>query len=154
MASIYFVALFLIDAKKISLILWKNYYHFLKNEMYKKILSIILIALCELTSYAATDQIVLRKTNQQHDHSEYYPPADLPEVYFDSDNLEIILVADGFSTYYDVEITPTTGYVPLISTQVDGYGDTIDVSSLPDGYYTITITSEFNNEFEGTFQIE
>jgi len=70
-------------------------------------------------------------------HSEYYPPADLPEVYFDSDNLEIILIADGFSSYYDVEITPTTGYVPLISTQVDGYGDNIDVSSLPDGYYTI-----------------
>lgn len=87
-------------------------------------------------------------------HSEYYSPADQPEVYYDADNLEIILVADGFSLYYNVEVTQTGYNVPMISTQVDGYGDTIDVSSLPDGYYTITITSEFNNQYEGTFQIE
>ena len=84
-------------------------------------------------------------------HSEYYPPADMPEVYYDADNLEIIIVADGFASYYNVDITSASGYVPLISTQIDGYGDTIDVSSLPDGYYTITITSSNNNQFEGTF---
>ena len=45
-----------------------------------------------------------------------------------------------------------SGYtIPVITTQVDGYGDTIDISSLPDGNYTIVITSEFNNEFEGQF---
>lgn len=121
--------------------------------MKKNTILLTLLILANL-SIIAGGRIDIRHTGQMPNHGEYYPPADMPEVYFDSDNLEIILVADGFSTYYDVEITPTTGYVPLISTQVDGYGDTIDVSSLPDGYYTITITSEFNNEFEGTFQIE
>ncbi len=37
----------------------------------------------------------------------------------------------------------------VISTQVSGYGDTIDVSSLPTGSYTIIFTSQFNNTYEG-----
>lgn len=49
------------------------------------------------------------KLNIQHvghhgNHSEYYPPADMPEVYLDSDEMEIIIVADGFSSYYNVLI--------------------------------------------------
>ena len=32
-----------------------------------------------------------------------------------------------------------------------GYGDIIDVSSLPDDNYTILITSSNNNQFEGEF---
>ena len=95
--------------------------------------------------------IVVQNGGAANDHSEYYPPADMPEVYYDADNLEIIIVADGFASYYYVDITSASGYVPLISTQIDGYGDSIDVSSLPDGYYTITITSSNNNQFEGTF---
>jgi hypothetical protein len=98
--------------------------------------------------------INLEHRHTNHNHSEYYPPADMPEVFLDSDNLQIILVADGFSSYYDVVITQMEYYVPIISTLVDGYGDTIDVSSLSEGYYTITITSEFNNVFVGTFYIE
>jgi hypothetical protein len=34
---------------------------------------------------------------------------------------------------------------------VDGYGDTIDVSSLPDDDYTIIITSSNHNVYQGTF---
>lgn len=115
---------------------------------------LIFLFFVPVQSFAGRKPIQIQDKGSVGNHGEYYPPADLPEVYFDADNLEIILVADGFSSYYDVEITPTTGYVPLISTQVDGYGDNIDVSSLPDSYYTITITSEFNNQYEGTFQIE
>ena len=84
-------------------------------------------------------------------HSEYYPPADMPEVYYDTDNLEIIVVADGFAAYYDVNIISQSTLLAVISTQIDGYGDTIDVSSLPDGDYTIVIVSSNNNEFEGQF---
>lgn len=103
-------------------------------------------------SFAREDEVInLQHIGHHGDHSEYYPPADIPEVYYDADNLEIIIVADGFASYYNVDITSASGYVPLISTQIDGYGDTIDVSSLPDGYYTITITSSNNNQFEGTF---
>ena len=41
--------------------------------------------------------------------------------------------------------------IAVISTQVDGDGDNIDVSSLPDDNYTIVITSSNNNEYVGQF---
>ena len=75
----------------------------------------------------------------------------MPEVYYDSDNLEIIIVADGFASYYDVDIISQSTQLAVISTQIDGYGDTIDVYSLPDDDYTIYITSSNNNEYEGQF---
>ena len=99
----------------------------------------------------STAQIHIERKGKPDNHGQYYIPADMPEVYYDADNLEIIIVADGFASYYNVDISSASGYVPLISTQIDGYGDSIDVSSLPDGYYTITITSSNNNQFEGTF---
>lgn len=102
----------------------------------------------------STAQIHIERKGKPDNHGQYYIPADMPEVYYDADNLEIIIVADGFASYYNVDITSASGYVPLISNQIDGYGDSIDVSSLPDGYYTITITSSNNNQFEGTFAIE
>ena len=107
--------------------------------------------ICNSVALANYSPIVIQNSGSTHDHSEHYIPADMPEVYYDSDNLEIILVADGFSSYYDVDIFQTGYTIPVITTQVDGYGDTIDISSLPDGNYTIVITSEFNNVFEGQF---
>lgn len=96
-------------------------------------------------------QINLTYKPKQGNHNEYYPPADMPEVYFDNDNQEIIIVADGFSAYYDVDIISQSSMIAVISTQVDGYGDSIDISSLPDDNYTIVITSEFNNVYQGQF---
>ena len=78
----------------------------------------------------------------------------MPEVYYDEDTDEIIIVADGFSSYYNVVIIRNTPWQTVISTQVSGYGDTIDISSLSAGSYTIVITSEFNNVFDGQFVIE
>ena len=75
----------------------------------------------------------------------------MPEAFYDSDLQEIIIVADGFADYYDVEIVSLGSMLTVIGTQVDGYGDTIDVSSLSDGDYTIVITSSNNNIFEGDF---
>ena len=86
-----------------------------------------------------------------HDHSEYYPPADMPEVYFDTDLQEIIIYADGYADYYDVDIISLSTMTAIISTQVDGYGDSIDVSLLPDDNYKIVITSSNNNVYEGQF---
>lgn len=74
-------------------------------------------------------------------------------VYYDSDEMEIIIVADGTSLYYNVEIVSDSLNQTVILTQVDGYGDVIDVSSLPAGNYTIVITSQFLNEYEGQFTI-
>ena len=90
----------------------------------------------------------------QHDHLEYYPPADMPEAYFDSDEMEIIIEADGFADYYVVNIISQVTMQSVIYTQISGYGDSVDVSSLPDGYYRLVITSSNNNVFEGYFMIE
>ena len=96
--------------------------------------------------------------NIQHqspdNHSEHYIPSDMPEAYFDSDEMEIIIEAEGFADYYTVEVNSMVSGLTLIYTQIGGYGDTIDVSSLPDAYYEIIITSSNNNVFEGHFTIE
>ena len=102
----------------------------------------------------ATHQINIQQVPKTGTHLEHYDPADMPEVYYDSASREIIIAADGFASFYNVEIFQTGYTVPVISTQVDGYGDTIDVSSLSDGDYTIVITSSYNNVFEGDFSID
>ncbi len=75
----------------------------------------------------------------------------MPEAYYDTNTEEIIIVADGFSSYYDVDIVSLSTTIAMISTQVDGYGDSIDVSSLSDDSYRIVITSSNNNVYEGNF---
>ncbi len=87
-------------------------------------------------------------------HIEHYQMADMPDaVYYDSEAGEIIIVADGTSLYYNVEIVNDNLNLTVISTQVSGYGDVIDISSLSSGSYTIVITSQFLNEYEGQFTI-
>lgn len=112
---------------------------------------LILILLLVGFSLSARKKIDLSQNGQMPSHNEHYAPADMPEVYFDSNNQEIIFVADGFSAYYDVDIISQSSMIAVISTQVDGYGDSIDISSLPDDNYTIVITSSENNVYEGYF---
>lgn len=90
----------------------------------------------------------------QHDHLEYYPPADMPEASFNLDEMEVIIEADGFADYYLVNIISQVTMQCVIYTQISSYGDSVDVSSLPDGYYRLVITSSNNNVFEGYFTIE
>ena len=104
--------------------------------------------------HADRREVVLNPDGQQHNHGEYYPPADMPEAYFDDVDMEIIIEAEGFADYYIVEVVSMVSSLTMIYTQIDGYGDTIDVSSLPIGYYQIIITSEFNNVYGGYFLIE
>jgi len=87
-------------------------------------------------------------------HNEYYPPADMPEVYIDLDEMEVIIEADGFADYYVVNIICQVTMQSVIYTQISGYGDSVDVSSLPDGYYRLVITSSNSNVFEGYFMIK
>lgn len=124
-------------------------------------LKLILVTLFVMSSFGVSSQtrdgeekLNLQYVGHHGTHSEYYPPADMPDVYFDDDELEIIIVGDGFATYYDVEIVSLGSMLTVISTQIDGYGDSIDVSSLATGDYQIVITSSNNNVFEGYFAIE
>ena len=90
----------------------------------------------------------------QHNHLDYPIPADQPDVYLDTSDAVIIIDGGGEVTYYDVEIESMTTWLTVVSTQVSGTYDTIDVSSLTAGEYIITITSPTGHEFEGFFQIE
>ncbi len=64
--------------------------------------ALLFILLLPLASqlYAKDDLTAIIISSKGTPHSEYYPPADMPEVYYDADNLEIIIVADGFASYY------------------------------------------------------
>ena len=86
-------------------------------------------------------------------HLETYPSADMPDAYYDSDENEIIIIGYGFSSYYNVLIIRNSTNQTMVSTQIDGYEDSIDTSSLPADNYIIVITSEYNNVFEGQFTI-
>ncbi|MBQ6078934.1 MAG: DUF3244 domain-containing protein [Muribaculaceae bacterium] len=95
--------------------------------------------------------------NLQHNgpgnHSGIPLPADMPDVYYDNSNQQIIVDGLGVVTYYDVEIASATNWTVYISTQVSGSYGTIDISSLPQGEYVITIDSSTGNSFEGYFDI-
>ena len=78
---------------------------------------------------------------------------DQPDVYLDTSNAVIIIDGGGEVSYYDVGIESMTTWLTVISTQVNGTYDTIDVSSLATGDYIITITSPTGHEFEGEFTI-
>ena len=106
---------------------------------------------CQIHADNVTSQINIQHVPKTGDHIEHYTPADMPEVYYDSNSQEIIIVADGFASYYDVDIVSQSTLLAVISTQVGGYGDTIDISSLPDDNYTIIITSSNDNVYQGQF---
>ena len=96
--------------------------------------------------------IILKPRKIGHlDHPVF---ADQPDVYYNIDNQVIIINGGGEVAYYDVEIESLTTWLTVISTQVNGTYDTIDVSSLAAGDYMITITSPTGHEFEGFFEIE
>ena len=123
----------------------------------KKLLSSLfaLLLSCAMC-YALADEkdINMQYKGYHGPHTEYYIPADQPDVYYDNVAQTIIIDGGGEVTYYDVEIAPVSTFVPVFSTQVNGYYDTIDISSLSQGEYFITIYSPTENEFEGFFYIE
>ncbi len=111
----------------------------------------MLILLLVGFSLSARKKIDLSQNGQMPSHNEHYAPADMPEVYFDSDTQEIIIIADGFASYYDVDIVSQSTMQLVLYTTISGYGDSIDVSLLPDDDYKIVITSSYNNVYEGQF---
>ena len=92
--------------------------------------------------------------NMQHignhdDHFIFPIPADQPDVYYNHVSQTIIIDGIGEVNFYDVEILSLTTFETEISTQVNGYYDTIDISSLSVGEYVIIIDSPTGNSFEG-----
>ena len=120
--------------------------------MKKCILLTLVFSLLSGFQLMARRQIDMHQSGHSPSHSGIpFVPADMPDVYYDSDTEEIIIDGTGYATYYDVDIiSVSTGYVVLYDTVNGTYG-TVDVSSLPDDDYTILITSSNNNEYEGSF---
>ncbi len=102
---------------------------------------------------SAAAQINLQKKKVKDGHFDQPIPDVEPEVYYDNDAHELTIVGTGFASYYDVEIMSVTTSTVYISTRVDGSYDTIDVSSLPDDNYVITLAPPVNISFEGDFSI-
>ncbi len=102
---------------------------------------------------SAAAQINLQKKKVKDGHFDQPIPDVEPEVYYDNDAHELTIVGTGFASYYDVEIMSVTTSTVYISTRVDGSYDTIDVSSLPDDNYVITLDPPVNISFEGYFSI-
>ena len=122
--------------------------------MKKRFLFILLFVPLSLYLFGdneAAQQINLEYQHQHGSHTEYFDPADKPEVYYDRDNQEIILVADGFASSYDVDIFSMSSMQCVLYTTISGYGDTIDVSSLPNDDYKIVISTPYHNIYEGYF---
>ena len=116
-------------------------------------LLLILFLASSLFANADHEAIVLRDGGNQHNHSGLpIWPADQPDVYYDATDQVIIIDGPGSeASYYDVDIVSMSTFDVMLSTQVNGTYDTIDVSSLPDDNYKIVITSSNFNEYEGYF---
>ena len=117
----------------------------------KKTLLLLTLFLGNSFLFAQQDPVILHNGGAIDDRFEFPVPADQPDVYYDTVNQEIIIDGTGEVTYDDVEIASVSTWTVVISTQVSGYYDTIDVSSLPTGEYCITIDSPTGNSFEGFF---
>ncbi len=118
----------------------------------KKVLLTLMAALLSVSSYALRRDILLNNGDVQPNHFEFPVPADEPDVYYDDDAQQIIIDGTGCVSYYDVEITSQSTWDVVVSTSVNGSYDTIDISSLPDDDYIITIDSPLGNTYEGYFQ--
>ena len=120
----------------------------------KKFLLFIFCVLATCPIFARDNQGVISLEHKGGYHMEHFLPADMPEAYYDSANQLIIIEADGFADYYNVDIFTMAGTTPVLWAVVNGTYDTVDVSSLPADDYRIVIHSSNNNVYEGYFSIE
>ena len=98
------------------------------------------------------EQVNIRHIGHHGTHNYLPMPADEPDVYYNSTAQQVIIDGLGVVNYYDVEITSQSTSEVVVSTSVSGSYGTIDISSLPDDDYIITIDTPLGNTYEGYFQ--
>ncbi len=119
----------------------------------KKALFFTLFAVLYCTfTMADRRPIVIQNGGAVDDRFEFPVPADEPDVYYDDDAQQVIIDGTGYVSNYDVEITSQSTWDVVVSTSVSGSYGTIDISSLPDDDYIITIDTPLGNTYEGYFQ--
>ncbi len=118
----------------------------------KRLFFILSLLTCVFFAFADDQVAAINLSHKGHDgHFNYPMPAEMPDVYYNNVSQTIIIDGTGEVDYYDVEIMSLITFDVVISTQVNGYYDTIGISSLPDGEYAITIDAPTGNSFEGFF---
>ena len=83
-------------------------------------------------------------------HNEVNIPADMPDVFYNSQT-DIITIVDYANVTYYVTIYDDWWNAVITDTKVGG--GTIDVSSLSSGDYVIDITTSWSNQYEGEFTV-
>ena len=118
----------------------------------KIIFSTLFVLFNVLSLNADIYQIGIAHVPRGGSHGAIPIPADEPDVYYDDDAQQVIIDGTGYVSNYDVEITSQSTWDVVVSTSVNGSYDTIDISSLPDDDYIITIDTPLGNTYEGYFQ--
>ena len=83
-------------------------------------------------------------------HFEVNPPADMPDVYYNSELGVITIVDYANVTYY---VTIYDDWWNAVITDTKPGGGTINVSSLSSGDYVIEISTSWNHDYEGQFTV-
>ena len=93
-------------------------------------------------------QVQMKKKSNNNTHTEVNIPADMPDVYYNSE-LGVITIVDYVNaTYY---VTIYDDWWNAVITDTKPGGGTINVSSLTSGDYTIDITTSWNHDYTGNF---
>ncbi len=113
------------------------------------------IALVSLTSFVKDNPRVKHipvsgTTTNGHDHGEWNAPADMPDVYYNEETNEIIIVDYASVTYYISIIDDWN--ITVFTTTVNNSGSFV-LPTLSSGDYVIEITTSWNNQYEGTFTV-
>ena len=115
------------------------------------LLSVLFTLSSFITENPKVKQIPLNAPSTNgHNSSQVDIPADMPDVYYDSQNGVITIVDYANVTYY-VTIYDDWWNTALSATLVGG--GTISASSLSSGDYVIEITTSWNNQYEGEFTV-
>lgn len=117
----------------------------------------ILVLAVVFLSYSSAVYAEKKDYNQQQievkdkkHFNEVYPPADMPDVYYNCE-LGVITIVDYVNaTYY---VTIYDDWWNSVITDTKPGGGTIDVSSLSSGDYVIEISTSWNHDFEGQFSV-
>lgn len=120
----------------------------------KKSMIIIISFMCFFVSIYADikdyyQQQIEIKDKKNH-FTQWNIPADMPDVYYNSELGVITIVDYANVTYY---VTIYDDWWNAVITDTKPGGGIINVSSLTSGDYVIEITTSWNNQYEGTFTV-
>ena len=125
----------------------------MRRLLFRKLIVFLIVSVCCFLYVLADQEAISLQSLGNHGTHHGLPiyPADLPDVYYDDVEQEIIIDGTGEATYYYVDIVSLSTLDTVLSTSDNGTYDTIEVSSLPDDNYKIVITSSLENVFIGYF---